>query len=91
MSDVPTVTVAFSEREWATIDQVARRQNVAPVAVVRACVQRVLGDAPSPDAVIRREKPVPQPRICPGCNQAVLVKKHPHGPGRYPTLCEECR
>ena len=30
-------------------------------------------------------------RICPVCQVAVLVKKNPHGPGRYPSACEACR
>lgn len=29
-------------------------------------------------------------RVCPGC-LTVLVKKNPHGPGRYPRYCEACR
>lgn len=30
-------------------------------------------------------------RICPVCRTTVLVKKNPHGPGRYPNACETCR
>ncbi len=30
-------------------------------------------------------------RICPVCRTTVLVKKNPHGPGRYPSTCEACR
>lgn len=28
-------------------------------------------------------------RVCPGC-RTLLVKKDPHGPGRYPKLCPSC-
>lgn len=28
-------------------------------------------------------------RVCPDCRQP-LVKKHPHGPGRYPRRCPDC-
>lgn len=30
-------------------------------------------------------------RLCPVCRTTVLVKKNPHGPGRYPSTCEACR
>lgn len=30
-------------------------------------------------------------RICPVCEISILVKKNPHGPGRYPSACETCR
>lgn len=30
-------------------------------------------------------------RLCPVCKTAPLVKKNPHGPGRYPAKCETCR
>lgn len=30
-------------------------------------------------------------RLCPVCRTTVLVKKNPHGPGRYPSACETCR
>lgn len=30
-------------------------------------------------------------RVCPVCRTTVLVKKNPHGPGRYPSACEACR
>lgn len=30
-------------------------------------------------------------RICPECRTTVLVRKNPHGPGRYPARCEACK
>lgn len=30
-------------------------------------------------------------RLCPECNVHVIRKKNPHGPGRYPARCEECK
>lgn len=30
-------------------------------------------------------------RLCPVCRTNPLVKKNPHGPGRYPSMCETCR
>lgn len=114
--DVPsTVTVAFTNREWAALDALARRSNVTPDAVVRAMVQRVLAAGPPPvrDTPVAKapkrtgypalRRPQPRPsaraevvtnadgqRVCPGC-LTVLVKKNPHGPGRYPKYCEACR
>lgn len=29
-------------------------------------------------------------RLCPDCRARPLVKKNPHGPGRYPSRCDEC-
>lgn len=43
--DAEPITVAFSQREWAAIVRLSRRENCTPTAVVRAAVQQVLRGA----------------------------------------------
>lgn len=113
---VPSITVTFTDREHAALEQIAKRQNITVPAVVRAMVQRIISTGPpaprTPPPVSKAPKrtgypaqrrPQPRPsaraevvtnadgrRICPGC-LTILVKKNPHGPGRYPKYCETCR
>ena len=122
-SDTPdngpaTVTIAFTDRETAVLEQIAKRQNITITAVVRAMVQRVIASGPpktrTPTATPKPPKRTSYPaqrrpktrasaravvltdpttgaRLCPVCQTRPIVKKNPHGPGRYPNACEQCR
>lgn len=92
---IPQVTIAFSTREWSVIEQHAKTRNVTPTAIVRACVQHtVTTSTPNPfnehrpSAALVVTDDAGQ-RICPDCG-AQLVKKNPHGPGRFPDRCPDC-
>jgi AraC-like DNA-binding protein len=98
--DLPADTLALRYRLGWSIEDLAEASGCSPQTVRRRLVdagveiRRPGTRGARPDRKPRKATVVTNDagqRLCPVCRTTVLVKKNPHGPGRYPSTCEACR